>query len=51
MAFEADERIIERYPKTKLEEELPVVPDFACQDVVYRGRMRMKEVKHKLTLD
>ena len=30
MAFEADERIIERYQKTKLEERLPVDPDFAC---------------------
>ena len=30
MAFEADERIIERYQKTKLEEGLPVDPDFAC---------------------
>jgi 8-oxo-dGTP diphosphatase len=29
MAFEADERIIERYQKTKLE-GLPVDPDFAC---------------------
>jgi ADP-ribose pyrophosphatase YjhB (NUDIX family) len=29
MAFEADERIIERYQKTKLGERLPVDPDFA----------------------
>ena len=30
MAFEADEHIIERYQKMKLEEGLPVDPDFAC---------------------
>jgi len=29
MAFEADEHIIERYQKTKVEERLPVDPDFA----------------------
>jgi ADP-ribose pyrophosphatase YjhB (NUDIX family) len=31
MAFEADEHIIERYHKTKLEEGLPVDPDYACR--------------------
>jgi ADP-ribose pyrophosphatase YjhB (NUDIX family) len=31
MAFEADERIIESYQETELEERLPVDPDFACQ--------------------
>lgn len=30
MASEVDERIIERYHKTKLEEGLPVAPDYAC---------------------
>ena len=30
MAFEADERIIERRQKTKLKEGLPVDPDFTC---------------------
>ena len=33
MAFEADEWIIERYQKTKLEEGLPVDPDFAYQSI------------------
>jgi ADP-ribose pyrophosphatase YjhB (NUDIX family) len=30
MAFEADEWIIERYQKMKLEDGLPIDPDFAC---------------------
>ena len=33
MAFEADEWIIERYQKTKLEGGLPVDPDFAYQSI------------------
>jgi ADP-ribose pyrophosphatase YjhB (NUDIX family) len=33
MAFEADERIIERYGKTKLEERLSVDPDYARQGI------------------